>query len=279
MALLFVSYFLLKDLVLGLFFPKKTVEPFKFLNKNTVTGIQIDSDSKVINLYKKDKIWFVKPSTATGETKADQERIDNLIFTLSSLVKENVVSFNKKNHQDLGIGKNKIVLKTKDKNYELYIGNTTGTDQNYVRIDNENEVFKASGFAQVFTPFDYRDLNVNFVSDETAITEISINDLVLQKKKDQWFIANKQAKTDRVDFFLSDLKNLKAQDILPADTSLPYSPQLTIKINTNNTLQTAYFFTKDKDNYYLKSSSSYNIFQIPTIYVNSLKKEEKDFIE
>lgn len=273
--------FLLIKNQLSNIFPPKPSQPFSSLKKDQIQRILITKDATPTAIFNKNNHWYTK--IAGEDFLADEERINSLIDNIISLKKEDVVSTNKNKHKDLGIDKQKIELKTKDKNYFIFIGNSTGSSKNYVRIDNENDVFTASGFDNVFTPDDYRDLAVKLITDENKISgiEIAYDDKItkLEKKSSDWKIGLKTAKKDRVDFFLNDLKTLKANDILPKDTILAQVVSLTITVKESGKEKKITFYTNSNENYLAKTSVSDFIFQIPTAYVESLKKEEKDFTE
>ena len=155
---------------------------------------------------------------------------------------------------------------------------------NFVRIDDENEVFVTSGFEDVFTSEDYRDLEVHLVNDETKITSIEINfndtKTTITKKGVNWKIDDKTAKKDRVDFFINDLKTLKAKDILPKKQNYPtINPELSIKITEADKEKNIGFYPENEENYLAIVEKSDFDYLIASAYVASLKKEEKDFVE
>src|SRR3989338_1720242 len=265
---------------LSQFLPKKPDQPFSTLKKEQIRQILLTKD-KTTFLYKKDKVWYVKKGSQ--EFRADTERINNIIDSFVSLSKNEVISSNKKKHKSLGIDKQKIEIKTNGKTYTIYLGNITGLSKNYIRIGDDNEVFIVEGFAEVFTSEDYQDLIVHLINDETKVTLIEINfednKTILTKRGNDWKIGDKTAKKDRVDFFLNDLKTLKANDILPKDTILAQVISGQIAVNENANKKSIMIYSKDEDNYLTKTSESEFVFQIPAAYVASLKKEEKDFVE
>ena len=265
------------------FLPQKSNQPFSSIKKEGVTDVILTKD-KTTHIYKKDKNWYVKKDN--NEFKADEERINKIIDTIINLKKDSVVSKNKNKHREIGIDKQKIEFKTNNKNYLIYVGALAGLSQfsgNFVRIDNEDDVFIAEGFEDTFTSDDYRNLSVHFVTNESGISnlEISFEDkrAELIKKSDNWLIGNKNAKKDRVDFFINDLKTLKSTDIFAKDKMIPDFISLTIKIVENNKEKSIGFYKLDENNYLAKSSTSEYIYQIPAAYIASLKKEEKDFVE
>jgi len=277
---IFVSFFLLKDFVKNKFFPEKVDQPFPTISPNKVSQVIFETNDLKEIAYKKNSEWFIKKENI--EYQADSQRINQIIINISLIIKSEIISSNKKNHKNLGIDKDKITLKTKDHLYTLYIGQLSGTENNYVRVAEEDDVFTAPGLTAVFTPFDYRDLNVHLITDENQITEISTGDIELFKKSGQWLVDDKLAKKDRVDFFLNDLKTLKAIDIFPEDPKLGLTgsgAEFFIVITENNKKTYLQFHKIDADNYYLKTTKNNFLYLIPNVYAASLKKEEKDFIE
>jgi len=276
--MVFAIFFLKNEL--PKYLPQKTNQPFSSLKKNQISEIVLTKD-KTTHIYKKDKALYVKKED--DEFLADNERINKIIESFINLKKESVVSSNKNKHRELGIDKQKIELKTEEKIYVVYIGSTSGLSNNYVRINNEDNAFVAEGFNDVFTPDDYRDLSVHFVSDEAKITSIEIDSelekIFLTKEKSDWKIDNKIAKKDRVDFFINDLKTLKAKDIFSKEKVIPVVKTLSIKIKEVGKEKTIAFYLQDENNYLAKTSISEYIYQIPAAYVASLKKEEKDFLQ
>ena len=279
-VLLAVFFILILRNQLPQFLAPKPDQPFSSLKKEQISEIILSKD-KTSSVYKKGTTWYVKKGNS--EFRADTDRISKIIESLINLKKDNVVSNNKNKHKDLGIDKQKIEIKAGKKSYVIYVGSPSGLSSNYVRIGTGNEVFTADGLDEAFTSDDYRDLLVHFINDETKVTSIEINfddkNAVLTKKDSDWKTRDKNAKKDRVDFFLNDLKTLKARDVFPKDTNLPIADSVTIKIKENGKEKTIEFFPQDENNYLAKSSNSEFIFQIPAAYVASLKKEEKDFVE
>jgi len=275
-------FILLKDKVNLLIFQKNMTKPFVKIEKEKIAKIILESENKKIELYKKGGQWYLKDKNL--EIEADQERILKTIDALIALEKKEIVSKNKNKHQEFGINKKKITFFDKKDKFVVYIGNNYGLSQNYVRIDNQDEVFLGHNLNDVFTNLDWRNLSVPLINKEEAISQVEINleekKTILKREKDNWLVNKNIAKKDRVDFFLNDLSTLKANDILfSKDAPNLIWPELTIIINEDKKTKIAEFFKKDKDNYLLKISSNNLVYQINTPYVASLKKEEVDFIQ
>lgn len=258
-------------------------EPFKTIKKEEIVQINIQNDNKETRLYKRDNHWLLEKDGQ--KFAADEDRINKIIDAFTALEKGEAVSSNKSKQEVLGIGKQGITLKTKNKLYVVYIGNNYTTDKNYLKVDDEGDIFTASGFSDLLNLNDFRDLSVHFIGNEEKVSQVQISfdykNIVLDKKNNDWYSGEKKLIRERVDFFLNDLKTLKSTDLFikdPMEGSY-YPESLTIKIKENSNEKTAIFFQKDESNFYLKTSNSNLIFQVPDVYVSSFKKEEKDFVE
>ncbi|MBI4008695.1 DUF4340 domain-containing protein [Candidatus Roizmanbacteria bacterium] len=279
--LIFISVILFVKNKLTQFISNNPNKPFSTLKKDSIKELLFTKAGKVNRIYKKDGKWFVKIDNR--EFRADEEKLNKVIDSALSLNKEEIVSNNKSKHTELGIGDQKIEFNIDGKSFVIYVGNTNGLSKNNLRIDNEDEVFVAGGFEDAFTNDDYKDLHVHFIEDENKLTSVYIEfaekKTSLVKKGNDWKIANKSLKKDRIDYFINDLKTLKATMIQPRDFVPRGAVALIIKVKENNRDKTAQFLINDADSYNLKISGSNLIFQVPAAYVGSLKKEEKDFTE
>ncbi len=266
-------------------FPQKTEKMFPNIRKTNIIQLSLSQNSKKTIIYLKNNHWYLKKNNI--EYKADEKRIENLINTFISLKKGEVVSTNKNKYSQFGIGKDKISFKTNKKTYTLYIGKSQGFDKNYLRIDNSTDVFITQGFNNVFYPEDFRDLRVKFIDQENNVTQATIifngNQTVLNKKKKDWFIDKSKVQKESIDFFINDLKTLKAEDII-SDNVIINQPLLTIKIKEKDIDKTAQFFPKPKNktaennNYYLKTSNSSLFFEVSSNSVDNLKKDRQYFL-
>lgn len=256
---------------------------FAGLKKEEVSEIDIQNENSVTKIVKNNNLWITKMGNV--DYPADKDRVNKIIESFSSLKRGETSSKNKNNFASLGIGKIKLALITKNKNYSVYIGDNFSADKNYARIDSEDEVFVASGFSDILFPEDFRDLSVHFIDNENNVTYAQIDfsgkSTVLEKKNNDWYIDSNKVLKDRVDFFLNDLKTLKSSDIFivsPIEGNY-YPESLLIKLKENGTEKTAIFYQKDKTESYLKTSNSNYFFSIGDAYVSSLKKEGKDFMQ
>jgi len=259
----------------------KNISPFKTLKKQDIKKIIFEKENKKYEIYKKNNLWFLKEKNI--EVKADKEKIEKIIEAIIEIKKEEIISKNKNKHQDFGIGKNKIKIFTQNKQITIYVGDNSSFNTNYIRINEENEVFLGKNFDEFLTTNDWRDLKINLIKKEEDVEELTLNyenkTLFLKKQKNEWKINRKKAKKDRVDFFINEIATLKANDILYYENFPNINPSLTLQIKEKNQIKKAYFFEKDNENYWLTTSFNSIVYQLSSGYVSSLKKNEDDFIQ
>ena len=278
LTLLFLNF---KDKI-NTYFTPKNQSLYPNFDKNQIQQIDFVQENKTTKVYKKNNHWYLQKDKI--EYQADEDRIVKVIDSLNSLKIEEIVSTNLKKQQDFGIKTDKLSFQIQGKKYDLYIGKSASMATNYLKSGNQNNIFVASGFDSVFYPEDLRNLNVRFVNQENDITGATIKfentNLNLEKKNNNWFINNKKVERERIDYFLNDLKTLKAENILQAkDLDMANSTSdLEIKFVENKQEKIAKFYKKDKNRYYLIYKGD-NVFEIASTYVESLKKQEKDFLD
>lgn len=260
-------------------FSKKIPKPFADLQTSDVEKIIFKSGEKTTEIFKKENRWYVMHDA--DEFSADEKRIGSIIESMRSLQKEDIVSNNKTKREEFEIDKKTIEIKTAKKIFTLYVGTNHTSDTNYVSTNDEDDIFLASGFADVFMPDDFRDLRVPFVQDEKLISSITVDfdgkKTTLAKKGDAWVIGEKKTKKDRVDFFINDLATLKASDIIKNKTT--QSGGLSIEVTEQNMIKSAVFSPISEKTYQATISNNDFTYSIPSPYIESLKKEEKDFTE
>jgi len=259
----------------------KPTSPFLFLfDKKQIIKINVLNANKKIYLKNKNNQWFVIQDKV--EFTADQERINTILDTLKALKKEDIVSNNKEKQFEFGINNIAIEFSTKDEGWKLYLGKNYSSTQLYVKTGDNEDIFLASDLSNILYPEDFRDLNLHLIDDENKLTQIELDDnvnkLILIKKKDKWYVEDKEAKKDRVDFLINDLKTLSANDITKEKQQLPEFSDFTItlKANKQNILKTFY---KDETNSWVLMNSNNVAYVISSIYLNGLKKTEKDLVE
>lgn len=262
-------------------FPEKVKFVFSQIQKNSIVGIKIIG-SKTITAQKKENQWLVNIQNKTY--RADGLKINSIISSLLDIKKEEIISINKNRHKELGINKQLLIINTNSgKEYQLFIGDQKNQDTNYVRVGNEDDVFTASGFNDLFSQtYDLRDLNIYVISDEQRVTSIELiaptGNLVLNKNKDQWSIDGKKAKNDIVETYLKEVKNQVGTDIIDSNTNLGLSPSFELKIKENGIEKTVKYFQQEDKTYLLSLSYSRDIYKMLEANASLLIKKDSDFL-
>lgn len=260
-------------------FPKKIPKPFADLQISDVEKVILKSEEKTAEIFKKENRWYVMRDT--DEFAADEKRVGGIIENMQSLQKEDIVSNNKTKREEFEIDKKTIEIKTAKKIFTLYVGTNHTSAANYVSANDENDVFLASGFADIFISDDFRDLRVPLIQDEKLVSSITVDfdgkKTTIAKKGDDWIIGEKKVKKDRVDFFINDLATLKASDM--TKNKITQSGNLSIEIVEQNVKNTAVFSPVSEKTYQATISNNDFTYSIPSPYIESLKKEEKDFTD
>jgi len=259
----------------------KPTSPFLFLfDKKQIIKINVLNANKKIYLKNKNNQWFVIQDKV--EFTADQERINTILDTLKALKKEDIVSNNKEKQFEFGINNIAIEFSTKDEGWKLYLGKNYSSTQLYVKTGDNEDIFLASDLSNILYPEDFRDLNLHLIDDENKLTQIELDDnvnkLILIKKKDKWYVEDKEAKKDRVDFLINDLKTLSANDITKEKQQLPEFSDFTITFKTDKQSVLKSYY-KDKTNSWVLMNNNNVAYVISSIYLNGLKKTEKDLVE
>lgn len=278
--LLFLALFYSKDLIQKNMTPK-TVSLFSLTNENS-SQFLLTGESLSQKLIKNGSKWFVEKEGK--QFAADPEKVSNLIQTLNDLTEGTIVSKNKNKHADFDIGTEIIVVKTADRERTLYLGKPYGSNARYARMDKQEEVFVGENLQSILINNDFRDLKTHILDDESSLQSIEIDmngvKILLTKNKDGWTLEDKKIKNEIVNYYINDLKNLTASDIIEANAKITETnPALTIRLKMQKQ-ENAYDFIKyDEKSYAMKSPSYPWLFLIPEVNVASLQKQEKDFLE
>ncbi|MBI4973335.1 DUF4340 domain-containing protein [Candidatus Roizmanbacteria bacterium] len=278
--ILFLALFYSKDLIQKNMTPK-TVTLFSLTNENS-SQFLLTGESLSQKLIKNGSKWFVEKEGK--QFTADPEKVSNLIQTLNGLTEGTIVSKNKNKHADFGIGTEIVVVKTPERERTLYLGKPYGSSARYARMDKQEEVFVGDNLQSILINSDFRDLKTHALDDDSSLQsmEIDMNGVKTQltKSKDEWSMGNKKTKSGTVSYYINDLKNLTATDIVEANTKVTdTNPALTIRLKTQKQENTIDFVKYDDKSYAMKSSSYPWLFLIPEVNVASLQKQEKDFLE
>ncbi|MBI3619660.1 DUF4340 domain-containing protein [Candidatus Roizmanbacteria bacterium] len=286
LAVLLVTLLVLGTVVLAVLFWQKYKNSksgyFATVKKENISEVDISQAQKSQRVKKTPQGWYVDADST--RFKADDERITGLLEAFFLLKTDTVVSTNKNKHAELGIDKNIILFKENGHQYLIYIGATAGPDSSYVRIGENNEVFIAKGFSDAYSPLDYRDLRLPIVADETKVQAVRLSygivSLLLRKNKDRWAVDDKDAIREHIDFFLNDIKTLRAKDITRQNNSavqLPQPPDLEIDVDESGKNTSAFFYKSDETKYAATIANLPFVYQLQSAYIESLKKVQKDF--
>lgn len=276
----FLAFFYSKDLILKYITPK-TSSLFSLTNNN-VSQFLLTGESLSQKVIKNGNKWFVEKDGK--QFAADQEKILNLLQTLNGLSQETIVSKNKNKHADFGIGTEVIIVKTVDRERTLFLGKSYGSSARYARLDKEEAVFVGENLQSILINSDYRDLKTHILDDESSLQslEIEMNGVKtkLMKNKDEWTLGDKKLNKGNVNYYINDLKNLTASDIIEANAKITETnPTLTVRLKTQKQESAIDFVKYDEKSYAMKSPSYPWLFLIPEVNVASLQKQEKDFLE
>src|SRR3989339_427091 len=274
-ACLFIITLLVIRTNTSLFLPSK--QPFIFtLNEQDIISLTLTGEQKKQTVVKDKTKWTIKKD---GQIyNADLEKVQALIKTLNGITKETIVSKNINKHIELGIGIQSIVIKTQDKNDTIYVGKEHTGDICYAKLNDEDEVFLGNGLANISLDEDFRDLKTHLLKNESQIKSISINsdegDVLLVKKKSDWMIGDKKALINPVTYFLDNLKNLTASDIIGSSgNALDSLLILTIRIvESKQEYMIQFYQYKEGVSIIQSSKGTSGYYLIPDVYVSSLQK-------
>ncbi|MEI6532369.1 MAG: DUF4340 domain-containing protein [Candidatus Roizmanbacteria bacterium] len=252
------------------FFPKSSSKPYSLLNISQIKSIVLDQSGKKIQFIPDNGTWKVVQNNTTYDS--NQEKVSSIIKALTDVTKNNPVSTNKNNHSQFGINSQYIEFETNNQKNRIYIGDSQGIGNNYVRFNDENNIYVGQGFSEVFSSTEFRNLKLNLVKDEKLVNNVKItapeSTIMLEKK-------------DSTISFISTLQTLEGTDILrsaPSDNPLG-NPILQISFVEGVNTKTLDIYTKDESSYYAKTNTGPNIYVLNTSTVDTLKKPLTDTIK
>ncbi len=244
----------------------------------------IIEDGEKQEIKRQNNNWVIKKGDS--EFAADQERVESLLKELTTFTKGDIVSVNKSNHENLGIGKKAVTFADGKKDQTVYIGIPNANGIN-VRLGGANEAFIAHGLSDPFFPEDYRNLRVPLIADNKKtdkIEKITLShgstNFSLEKSGKDWKIGGNAAKNDRVDYFIGDLNTLKATDIKKSDKNPSAKAEVTIEVKDAEKPRKTSFYKLDENSYtVIVDGLEKTQYTVPASYVSSMKKETKDFTD
>jgi hypothetical protein len=252
---------------------------FHAVKKDDIISLTFKTATASSQVYKKNGQWYTKKDT--HEFKADTDRITAIIDSLLKINKNILMSTNKNKFSAFGIGPQKVTFKTPTQTETVYIGDPTPQYGNYVRFNDENEIYATDNLSTVLYPEDYLDLSLHIISDENSVTTINLSSpqdtFTLTKEKNDWMLADQKANHDKVAFFINGIKTLKATDIKKFDR-IDMEQMVTLTIYQGRKETQMEVLKGGEDTYYLRKSNDPNYYQISSDDVTSLSKTQSDLL-
>ncbi len=274
---LFLGSLVFKDIIWSRL-PSGASTPFLAVTRQSVTGVQILDAGRETDLYNRKGTWYLK--RAGVEYLADQVRVNALLDAVFSFKKGDVYSTNKKNHRELGIDKQRIVIRNDKGAVTVYVGSAYTLSQRYIRFATEDEVYAGEGFDDAFTSPDYRDLALHLVTNPEQVSRISYESpqrsSLYEKTKNDWQADGVKLAREKMDFFLNDIQSLKAADIEPKSRVQLPDRAFSLTVQEAGVSRAAVFFAKDETEYFMTVNDGPLVYTVKSGLVESLKKTPED---
>jgi len=280
-VLFFLSALLFSIRFISLSGQKKIAQPYAKLDEKNISEIIIEGIPAKVLLHKESNAWYIQENKTSYP--ADTEKIKKIIEAVKGFKKDEVVSTNTNKHKEFGIGNQTLSFVVNKKKNTLFIGNGYAFEKNYVRLNDEKEIYIAGGFQSILSESSYKELLLNLIGDENKVDSITIvypdNQIQLKKNNNDWLVNNKKIDKNKAVFLLSDLKGLQATDMLIEDIDPAVKGNtIAIVINENRKERTVNLYQLDDDYYRVKISDNKYIYKISTSSIESLMKKEEDFL-
>jgi hypothetical protein len=262
--------------------PIKTWNEQRGEPKNPLTGlrsanlktIEIKRNKLTTKLVKAGELWLVDDGTKYKFPV--MKSLTDLIETrIASATQASIqlVSTNPGKQADFQVAGDKAIgakFSTNDKDYSLTLGKMTADYQStYIALPGSTNTYKLEGvLSAIFDRDDWRDLAI-FSTDQATIDYLRLqgptNQVVLNKKDNNWLDGKVKYKATEVDKIISVLASLQAVKIPTQDYKSAglEKPERILEIKGagfDNTLIIGKS-TKDK-NYYVKTGASDNLYLI-----------------
>lgn len=252
-------------------FDKKNVDQIIITGKNS------------LSLIKQSDNWYIAKDGKN--IIADKEKVELMLFALTSLSNSHYVTQDKNLYAQLGlIDENQHVIKLVYSNKEIFnlaIGNKTPKGEYYVKKSNEDDVYAINSDLSLVLLNNTDDLRVkNFVNfDEQniqKITSIKNNNISfsLLKEQDSWKLDKKdniRLDKDLVNRYINNIKNLRAFAFIDEPLNL-INPVFELELTNNNLSNKISFYINDKD-YLVKTNQSEQIYKILQYNFDDLNKD------
>jgi hypothetical protein len=278
-----ISIFFLREIIINFNLINQSKKAFSEIKAEDFTKITVEGEDFTEKLEKKDGQWIVLKENK--KYPADQAKVNNIIESITTFEKSELISENKKRHKELGIDKKKIIFKAGDESYTVFIGEESSRSDNFVRLNDEDKVYAFDGFHNVFVPEGYRDMTVPFVKNETDVNAIKINhwkDIIeLKKDNGQWMWNDEKIDRSEMSFYLNELAVIKADAILednPVESN-GLTPEITITVQEGKNNKVLKFYKKDEETYYAKRDNSDIVYEVNASLAKSLNKTKEDLVQ
>ncbi len=155
----------------------------------------------------------------------------------------------------------------------------------YIRATNSDDVYLAEGLNSWIINKevrDWRDKTI-FKTEKDSITQLFFEfdkeKFLAEKLESKWMIGSDTIATATIDNLLSTLSNLRAEDFVDTELTLP-QPQ--VRIETTTDVKSSLIFypmPPDSSKYWIVSSSSPQIFVVSKYSANQIIKTKQDLLK
>ncbi|GIW62253.1 MAG: hypothetical protein KatS3mg090_0079 [Patescibacteria group bacterium] len=246
-----------------------------FSNLNTITEISLKLDDQPQKAVLKDNKWVIEIDK--NYYPAESKRITDLIEYLKKLEIKDVVSKNVDKNKDFFELNKEIQIKNNDnKTFTLYLGKIAQSGDLYANIKGQKTVFIAENLNGLLLPTDFRDLNLHLINESDEVENIEVkgnNRLTITKNNNDWTVNGQKADLTKINNYIFDLTNMRADDIALKQTRT--NPVLTLTIKTKNK-EYQYNFYKDQDSFVV-NIGDYD-YKIAENQLNIIDKPAQDLI-
>jgi hypothetical protein len=267
-----------------------------FLRQN-VEGITNINGREKFTFEKTGESWFIKEPV---ESRADKDTLESFVKTIATSQKDEIIDKSAKDLDKYGLDNPRYELIISDGSKEeiLLIGDNTIDDRSfYAKLKNEPTVYLISTnlkFNLDKRTDDYRDRTIVDIPREEinkVVYHRNKDTFVFEKAGENWTTTHElipRPGTDEISTFVHYLTNLRVKAFLPNDTNTQK------KLGIENSSFWMEIYGKDVDkpvllrigksdentgNLYVSVVGANDIFGIPLLEIEKLKKYPSDFID
>lgn len=251
-----------------------------------IAKIEIKRDQKSIILENKNGEWFI---TSPINYPADEIAVNTILSSASKLKILSLISTNPAKQSvfqvDSATGTILNFHDKRGKNISFIIGKMGPTYMDaYIKPIDLDEVYLSEGIQPWIVSKelnDWRDKNIlNLEKD--SIKEITFEfakDIYTIRKLDEkWYIDNDTIEKGKLETLLNQISNLRTENFVDSAIVLT-QPQLNLYIKEKNFVSVSLIpSVPDSSKYYVKSSTSQQLFQVSRYIANQLLKKKKELL-